>query len=132
MIDAKSSHKTNLIVTTIIVLIVFFWNRYGNFKTLIGNYSEVIVSCVCILIVLYTSLINVLKSQYKLIRMLLFILITTIPILTLVKIQLVSSGFIIVYCVGVSAVCIIFQDMIKVFFSRYWIQYHLIFPASPM
>lgn len=119
MIEDRPSHKTKLIVTTIVFLIVFFWNRYGNFKTIIGNYSEVIVSCFCILIMLYTMLMNFSKSQFKLLRVVLFFLVTAIPIFTLMKIQLVSSAFIIVYCVGLGAICIIFRDMIKAFFSRY-------------
>ncbi|GEM_PF-5368091 len=119
MTDNKPSHKTRLIVTTIIFLIVFFWNRYGNFKAIIGNYAEVIVSCFCILIVLYTISIGFMRSQRKLLRVLLFFLGTTIPILTLMKIELVNSSFVIIYCVGIGALCIIFRDMIKVYISRY-------------
>lgn len=119
MIDAKLSHNAKLIITTILILIGFVWNRYGNFKSIIRDYSEIIVSLFCIIILLITLSINFFKSEYKGLRIGFFLLLATIPILTLIKIQLLSTSFIIIYCVGLVAIYLTFRNELKILLNKY-------------
>ena len=113
------SHNVKLIVSITVIVTVFLWSRYGNFKELIKDYADFFVAISCIVIVLVTTLFKFRESRHKAVRLILFLLLTSIPILTLFRIQTVDLPFLIVYCVGLAAACIIFRDGIKSLLAKY-------------
>lgn len=119
MRGVKFSHNAKLALSTILILIGFLWNKYGNFKSLMQGSYEIVVSTFCLLAVLYITSINFRKSQYKAIRILLFLLISFVPLLTLLGAQLLKPSYLIVYCVATASICIIFRSELKILLNKY-------------
>lgn len=119
---AKNSLNKNLRIFLSIsgFLIIVLCGRLGNLKGLIPKYSSGLFSIICIVAAFIMLATSFKASSYKFIRVIVFLILSAIPISFLTGNHLnVSKQFLIVYSVGLLSLIILFNKEIKSLMNRY-------------